>query len=481
MNKEKYQKGKGRNDGVLSRRAAVGRIGTIAAGVVGIAVGVAGGYLAGAQTAPREVTTVTQTQEKTLERTVTVGGATTVTATKTVEKTVTVSGVESPPRQEILVGVSLALAGAYSGFATEQKWVVEEAVKRINGEGGIFLKKYNTKLPVRLIIYNDNSDVTTYVTNIEKLITGDKVDALLGQTGSHFALAIAPVLEKHRTPMVGILGTTEKIWIPPTYNYAFSNFHLARDEILIYFEFMNSLPADQRPKTIAIWEEASDLGTDYANWAETYAKQFGYEVILREKYTPGSDLTTLVNKTKALNPDVVASIPSPPDAINMMKVSKELKFSPKLWAFTRGTAAGSFGANLKEDAEYVTASFVWNEDLPYEGGLPYTRGKDLVDKYRAETGRAPTLVGIHFASAQILFKALEIAGELDREKIRDAIQNGVFETVMGRIAFEKGGKMKDTRKFMLIQQWRGGSLKIVWPRELATTDFVYPFISWEKR
>ncbi|MDJ0270131.1 MAG: amino acid ABC transporter substrate-binding protein [Aigarchaeota archaeon] len=480
MNEEEYHKDREQKDNTISRRAAVSRIGTIAVGVVGIAVGAAGGYLAGTQAAPGGITTVTQ--EKTLERTVTVGGATTVTATETVEKTVTVGGVaESPPRPEILIGISLALAGGYSGFASEQKWAVEEAVKRINGEGGIFLKKYNTKLPVKLVIYNDNSDVTTYVTNIEKLITGDKVDALLGQTGSHFALAIAPVLEKYKVPMVGILGTTEKIWIPPKYNYAFSNFHLARDEVLIYFEFMNSLPADQRPKTIAIWEEASDLGADNANWFEAYAKQFGYEVVLREKYTPGADFTTLVSKTKALNPDVVGSIPSPPDAINMIKVSKELKFSPKLWAFTRGTATGPFGANLKEDAEYVTASFIWNKDLPYEGGLPYTRGKDVVDKYKTETGREPTLLGIHYASAQILFKAIEMAGELDKEKIRDAIQNGEFETVMGRIAFEKGGKMKDSAKLMLIQQWRNGRLEIVWPRELATTDFVYPFPSWEER
>jgi len=444
------------------------------AGIAGLIIGAVGGYFARAPE-EREVTrttTVTQAAQ-------TITETATKTVTSTVEKTVTVGGqVKEPPRNEILIGASLALTGPYSGFATEQKWAIEEAVKRINEEGGIYMRAYNRKLPVRLIIYDDKSDVTTYVTNVEKLITADNVDALLGQTGSHFALAIAPKLEEYKTPMVGILGTTEIIWIPPKYNYAFSNFHLARDEVLIYFDFMNSLPENQRPKTIAIWEEASDLGADNANWFERYAQEFGYEVVLREKYTPGSDFTTLVTKTKALNPDVVGSIPSPPDAINMIRTSKELGFAPKLWAFTRGTASGSFGRELGQDAENVTASFVWHAALPYEGGLPYTRSKDLVDKYVTETNRPPTLLGIHFASAQILFRALENAGELDKEKIRNAIATGEFNTVMGRVAFEEGGKMKDTLKFMLIQQWRRGKLEIVWPRDKATADFIYPFPGW---
>ncbi len=425
------------------------------AGIVGLVLGTAGGYFA------RAPEVRTETIIKTVEKTVTVGRQ-----------------IKEPPRNEILIGASLALTGAFSGFATEQKWAIEEAVKRINEEGGVFLREYNRKLPVKLVIYDDKSDVTTYVTNVEKLITVDNVDALLGQTGSHFAIAIAPVLEKYKTPMVGVLATTEKIWIPPLHRYIFSNFHLARDEVLIYFDFMNSLPQDKRPKTIAIWEEASDLGADNANWFEKYAQEFGYEVVLREKYTPGSDFTTLITKTKALNPDVVGSIPSPPDAINMIRTSKQLGFAPKLWAFTRGTAAGPFGRELGPDSEYVTASFIWHAALPYEGGLPYTRGKDIVDKYRSETGRAPTLLGIHYSSAQILFKALENAGELDKEKIRDAIATGKFNTVMGPVAFEEGGKMKDTIKFIMIQQWRGGKLEIVWPKDKATAEFVYPFPGW---
>lgn len=437
---------------------------------VGIVAGL-GGYFAGQSAAAGNVQTVTQKETVTVGgQTVTVGGRT-VTVTNTV--TSTVAGGRTPPRDRIVIGASLSLTGGYAGFGTEEKWALEEVFKRVNEAGGVYLLGYDRKLPIEFIVYDSKSDIPTILANIEKLVNVDKVDLLIGETGSHFGLALAPVVEQAKVPIVGVLATTEKIFIPPTYRYLFSNFHLARDEVLVYFDFMNSLPPGQRPRTIAIWEEASDLGADNATWLENYARQFGYEVVLREKYSPGSDLTALITKTKALNPDVVGAIPAPPDAINMIKISKELKFSPKIWAFTRGTAAGSFGQTLGPDAEYVTASFVWHESLP--------GAAELVQKYRQETNRPPTLLGIHYSTGQIAVKALEWAGILDRERIRDALASVQFDTTMGRVSFGPGGKMNNTKEFMLLMQWRGGKLEIIWPRDKATKEPVFPFPPWDSR
>ncbi|MCS6770102.1 MAG: amino acid ABC transporter substrate-binding protein, partial [Candidatus Caldarchaeum sp.] len=329
------------------------------------------------------------------------------------------------------------------------------------------------KLPIEFIVYDSKSDIPTVLANIEKLINVDKVDLLIGETGSHIGLAVAPVVERAKVPIVGVLATTEKIFVPPSYNYLFSNFHLARDEVGIYFSYMNSLPAGQRPKTIAVWEEASDLGADNATWFENYARQYGYEIVLREKYTPGSDLTALITKTKALNPDVVGAIPGPPDAINMIKISKELRFAPKIWAFTRGTATGTFGSQLGADAEHVTASFVWHESLP--------GSREIVQKYRQETNRPPTLLGIQYSTGQIALKALEWAGVLDRERIRSALASLQFETMMGTVSFGPGGKMNNTDKLILLMQWRGGRLEVIWPPDKATAPPRYPFPAWESR
>ncbi len=459
-----------------TRRQAISTAAAAGAVVgVGVVAGL-GGFFAGSS-AGGAVQTITQRETVTVGgQTVTVGGQT-VTVTNTVTQpttvTSTVTAGRTPPRDKIVIGASISLTGGLAGFGTEEKWALEQAFKKANDEGGVYMLGYDRKLPVEFIVYDSKSDIPTVLANLDKLINVDKVDLLIGETGSHIGLAVAPVTEQSKVPIVGVLATTEKIFVPPSYRYLFSNFHLARDEVLVYFDFMNNLPAGQRPRTIAIWEEASDLGADNANWFEAYARQYGYDVVLREKYTPGSDLTALITKTKALNPDVVGAIPSPPDAINMMKISKELRFSPKIWAFTRGTATGTFGANLGADAEYVTASFVWHESLP--------GASDLVQKYRQETNRPPTLLGIYYSSGQIALKAVEWAGVLDRERIRDALANVQFDTVMGRVSFGPGGKMNNTDKFIMLMQWRGGKLEVIWPRDKATKEFVYPFPAWESR
>ncbi|GBC68468.1 Leucine-, isoleucine-, valine-, threonine-, and alanine-binding protein [archaeon HR01] len=459
-----------------TRRQAISNVAAAGAIVgVGVVAGL-GGYFAGGMGGGR-VETITQRETVTVGgQTVTVGGQTvTVTQPTTITQTQTqtVTGGRTPPRDKILIGGSISLTGGLAGFGTEEKWALEEVARRVNEQGGVYLLGYDRRLPVELIIYDSKSDIPTVLANLEKLINVDKVDLLVGETGSHIGLAIAPVVEQAKTPIVGVLATTEKIFIPPTYHYLFSNFHLARDEVWIYYDYMNNLPAGVRPRTIVIWEEASDLGADNANWFETYARQYGYEVLLREKYTPGSDLTALVTKTKALNPDVVGGIPSPPDAINMIKISKELRFSPKIWAFTRGTATGTFGANLGADAEFVTASFVWHESLP--------GAAEIVQKYRQETNRPPTLLGIYYSTGQIAIQAVEWAGLLDRERIRNALASLQFDTVMGKISFGEGGKMNNTDKFILLMQWRSGKLEIIWPRAKATAEPVYPFPSWESR
>ncbi|MEM2115270.1 MAG: ABC transporter substrate-binding protein, partial [Candidatus Caldarchaeum sp.] len=166
MNKEKP----------ITRRQAITN--TLAAGAivgVGIVAGV-GGYFLGSSSGTR-VETVTRTVA---------GGAQTVTAMQTVTRTVT--GARSPPRDRILIGASISLTGGLAGFGTEQKWALEEVFKQVNADGGVYLMGYDRKLPIEFIVYDSKSEIPTVLANIEKLINVDKVDLLIGETGSHIGL-----------------------------------------------------------------------------------------------------------------------------------------------------------------------------------------------------------------------------------------------------------------------------------------------------
>ena len=82
--------------------------------------------------------------------------------------------------KEIILGAALPITGGQSREGGYFKKGYEMAVKEINDAGGVMVKQYGKKIPLKLIIYDDKSDNTTSVQLYEKLVAEDKVNALLG-------------------------------------------------------------------------------------------------------------------------------------------------------------------------------------------------------------------------------------------------------------------------------------------------------------
>ena len=111
-----------------------------------------------------------------------------------------VSGPAQAAKNEILIGTHLSLSGVQAAVVMHQKWAYERAVAEVNKNGGIFVKEYNKKLPVTLLIVDDESQPTTAAAVVERLIKRDKVDLLLsGQTGAISTVAGMVTAEKFKT------------------------------------------------------------------------------------------------------------------------------------------------------------------------------------------------------------------------------------------------------------------------------------------
>ena len=116
-------------------------------------------------------------------------------------------GPPSLAQQPIRVGVSLSLTGKqYSvqgGYGREGYLLCQ---KHLNAQGGLLGR------PVELVIYDDESDEKTAGRLYEKLITEDKVDAILGPYGTAITEAVADIPDKHRKVMVAANAATSSIW-----------------------------------------------------------------------------------------------------------------------------------------------------------------------------------------------------------------------------------------------------------------------------
>ena len=96
----------------------------------------------------------------------------------------------------IRVGASLAQTGPYAAPAQNQLRGYRLCVKHTNEKGGVLGRR------LELIVEDDQSKAPTAVAIYEKLITQNKVDAILGPYYAPIVEAVADVSEKHKMPMV---------------------------------------------------------------------------------------------------------------------------------------------------------------------------------------------------------------------------------------------------------------------------------------
>src|SRR5262245_2245646 len=103
----------------------------------------------------------------------------------------------SSAEQPVRIGASLSITGKqYSvqgGYSREGYLLCQ---KHVNAQGGVLGRS------IEFVIYDDGSDEKAAARNYEKLITEDKVDAVLGPYGSAITEAVADVVEKHRRLMI---------------------------------------------------------------------------------------------------------------------------------------------------------------------------------------------------------------------------------------------------------------------------------------
>ena len=100
----------------------------------------------------------------------------------------------------IEVGASIPLTGKFGSLGTQVKPGYAYAVKDINDAGGVYVKEFDKKIPLRLTIYDDESDPTKAVSKLETLFSDQKVVAYLGGAGSDMHVATTAIAEKNKVP-----------------------------------------------------------------------------------------------------------------------------------------------------------------------------------------------------------------------------------------------------------------------------------------
>ena len=209
--------------------------------------------------------------------------------------------------QTIKVGAVVPLTGRYGAGGAQVRAGYEIAVEQVNAAGGVTVG--GKKMPLELVLLDDESDATKTVSRLETL-AAQGVVAYLGGV-------------RLRSPRRGRLGGREEQGPVPRRRLRpqqdppaglplplLAVLEVARHRPAARRRCSTSIPAAERPKRVAIFQEKTDWGREMAAaWAEA-GKGAGYEVVVSGEYAPGAkDFSDLILKAKAANADAVFALP----------------------------------------------------------------------------------------------------------------------------------------------------------------------------
>jgi branched-chain amino acid transport system substrate-binding protein len=368
----------------------------------------------------------------------------------------------SVAQQPIQIGASISITGrdAVQGGYVREGYLLCQ--KHVNEKGGVLGR------PIQFVIHDDGSDGKTAIRLYEKLITEDKVDAVMGPYGSPVTDVVADVTERHRKLMVAPTAGTASIW---TKGQRYLVMVLSPLEAST--EGTIDLAARNGLKTIGLIDALARPAI--VKGALELAAKKGLEVVIHETYPPGTtDFSAILTKVKAAKPDVLVAGAPPSDAIAITRQMRELDVNVKMYGATPGGGLPDFHKALGKTAEFVYAGSYW------EPGLPYPGNREFVEAYQKEFTRAPSFYSAaSYAGCQLLADAVRRAGSLDSDKLREELLKVKTKTLFGDFAVDERG-FQVGHKAVTVQ-WQDGTSVLVWPDEVATGKPRFPTPPWSGR
>jgi branched-chain amino acid transport system substrate-binding protein len=378
--------------------------------------------------------------------------------------------------EEIVIGAALPLTGEESKIGNYFQAAYQLAVDEINAAGGVSLSEYGTQVPIRLDIKDDQSDKAQTVSLVERLITRDEVDLLLGGYSTTLVQAQAPVADKYQMPYINGGGAATNI-----YAQGFECVYgtLSPIEVLAQTEmdWLKSLiDAGELPKPLSIamlWENTSH-GEDYVAGVEqrTEANPGYFEILLNEPFElHGSDFSSVLDKVAGVDADVFLVDAHLPDYITMHRQYTQKGLEHLMVTYgARGPDAAAREA-LGDATNGIFAAVWWSPDLPYP------QVQQFNEKWQAAQPDKPLewYAAVPYDTVRVLVDAVETVGSLDKEGICQALADTELDDSLlpgQKLSFTETGQTN--APFVVVQNKPNNEAVIVYPEDAKTGEPTVP-------
>ena len=311
------------------------------------------------------------------------------------------------------VGAIFAITGPAAWLGTPERNTARMIEEQVNMGGGI------NGHPLQIIIEDTVGDPTKTVTAAKKLITKDEVLAIVGPSRSGTTLAVIPIVEEAKVPLVSC-AAAEAI-VLPVKSWVFKTPQKDSDAAVRIYETMN----DQGISKIAIITGTTGFGDQGRNQLKRLAAGFGIEISADETYGPeDTDMTAQLTKIKATGAQAVINWSIVPGQVIVAKNMRQLGMKIPLFQshgfgnIKYAQTAGEAGEGIIFPCGRLLAVATLPDDHPQKEVLLRYKWE-----YETKYGEDVSTFGGHaWDGLQLIIAALTEVGS-DREAIRNYIEN----------------------------------------------------------
>ena len=384
---------------------------------------------------------------------------------------------------EVKIGVIYPLSGASAQIGVDAQKAFETAAELINGN-------YDYDLPlargeglpglggakVQLVFADHQADPQKGRAEAERLITQEKVCAIIGTYQSAVAVTVSQICERYQIPFISADNSSPSLHRRGLKFYFRASPH---DEMFsaAMFDFFDAMKKKgTKIDTLSLFHEDTIFGTDSGNAQLKIAGERGYKVLADIKYRANSpSLSAEVQQLKAANADVLMPSSYTTDGILLVKTMAELGYKPPaIVAQDAGFSEKALYDAVGDKLEGVISRGTFSLDLaakrPMVGKInamfKEKSGKDLNDFSSRQ-----------FMGLIVMADAINRAKSVDGDKLREALVATDMpgeQTIMPwkRVKFDEMGQNNDADPVLL--QYIGGKFVTIFPPQAAVADATWP-------
>lgn len=415
------------------------------------------------------------------------GGGTTTTAAQSSATTVgqdataTTGGVTTTGAatgdKVITIGATCPLTGSLSKEGNLFKQGYEFWQKTVNEGAGI--KVGNETYKVKIIIYDDGSNPQTAAKLTEQLISQDKVDFLLSPYSSGLVQATSSIAEKYKVINIAPVANAEQLY-KRGYKYLFGILPRASENLSSLVTMADAYKMDVKSVVVVTPDDLFPLAG--AAGVKARATSLGWKVDYIKYPKTATDLSGVVSQIKSLNPDAVISSAFFEGDVLLVKQMKEQRVSPKLIGFMDAPNLPDFVNTLGADANGIFGTTWWAPNVGWKDPM-FGSTSGFVDAFKKATNTdTVTMIAAEaVAGAEVLQLALEKAGTLQTEAVREALLALDVETFLMPINFGQveGMDQINVSGFNLPVQVQDGTPVVVYPPQVKQAEPIFPFPGWK--